>query len=86
MTLGHKQGTVCLAIPGKILEIDKKSNHALVDYGDGTKRRANISLVDVKVGDYVIVHAGFAIQILDEQEAQETLALFREMLSQDEGS
>ena len=86
MTLNHKRETVCLAIPGKILDIDKKTQHALVDYGDGTKRRANISLVDVKVGDYVIVHAGFAIQILDEHEALETLALFREMLSHNGGA
>jgi hydrogenase expression/formation protein HypC len=70
-----------LAIPGKIVEIDKKKQSATVDYGSGTKRKANVSLVDIKIGDYVLVHAGFAIQILDEKEAQETLALFREMLS-----
>jgi len=72
---------VCLAIPGKIVEIDKKRQSAMIDYGSGTKRKANVSLVDVKIGDYVLVHAGFAIQVLDEKEAQETLALFREMLS-----
>jgi hydrogenase expression/formation protein HypC len=70
-----------LAIPGKIVEIDKKKQSATVDYGSGTKRKANVSLVDIKIGDYVLVHAGFAIQILDKKEAQETLALFREMLS-----
>lgn len=72
---------MCLAIPGKIVEIDKKKEHATVDYGDGTKRKANITLVDAKIGDYVLVHAGFAIQILDEKEAHETLSLFREMLA-----
>jgi hydrogenase expression/formation protein HypC len=72
---------VCLAIPGKIVTLDASKEHAMVDYGDGTKRKANITLVDVKVGDWVLVHAGFAIQVLDEQEAQETLELFREMLS-----
>ena len=72
---------MCLAIPGKIVEIDVNKQHALVDYGDGTKRKANITLVDVKKGDYVLVHAGFAIQVVDEQEAQETLSLFKEMLS-----
>jgi hydrogenase expression/formation protein HypC len=76
---------VCLAIPGKVVEIDSKSHHATVDYGDGTKRQANISLVDVKIGDYVLVHAGFAIEVLDEKEAMETLDLFREMLSAEEG-
>jgi hydrogenase expression/formation protein HypC len=75
---------VCLAIPGKIIEIDKNKEHATIDYGDETKRKANISLVDVKVGDYILVHAGFAIEVLDEKEAQETLNLFREMLSAEE--
>lgn len=75
---------MCLAIPGKIVEIDKKTNHAIVDYGDGTKRTANVSLVSVKIGDYVLVHAGFAIEVLDEKEAMETLDLFREMLSMEE--
>ena len=72
---------MCLAIPGKIIELDKKKQNATVDYGSGTKRKANVSLVEVKIGDYILVHAGFAIQILDEKEALETLTLFREMLS-----
>jgi len=76
---------VCLAVPGKIVEIDEIKEHAVIDYGDGTKRKANVTLVDVKLGDYVLVHAGFAIQVLDEKEAQETLDLFREILSHSEG-
>ena len=76
---------MCLAIPGKIVEIDESKEYATVDYGDGTKRKANVSLVDVKIGEYVLVHAGFAIQVLNEKEAQETLNLFREMLSTEEG-
>lgn len=72
---------MCLAIPGRILEIDDDKQHAVVDYGDGTKRKANISLVDTKIGDYVLVHAGFAIEVLDEKEAKETLKIFKEMLS-----
>ena len=75
---------MCLAIPGKIIEISSDKNHAMVDYGDGTKRQANISLVKVKKGDYVLVHAGFAIEILDEDEAKKTLELFKEMLSMEE--
>jgi hydrogenase expression/formation protein HypC len=75
---------VCLAIPGKVVEIDKNKEHATIDYGDGTKRKANVSLVKVKVGDYILVHAGFAIEVLDEKEAKETLDLFREMLSNEE--
>ncbi|MCX6662519.1 MAG: HypC/HybG/HupF family hydrogenase formation chaperone [Euryarchaeota archaeon] len=76
---------MCIAIPGKIIKLDKKKQAAIVDYGSGTKRNANVSLVKVKIGDYVLVHAGFAIQVLDRKEAQETLALFREMLSLQEG-
>lgn len=75
---------MCLAIPGKIISIDKNKEHASIDYGDGTKRDANVSLVEVKIGDYVLVHAGFAIQILDEKEAKETLKLFREILQSGE--
>ena len=72
---------MCLAIPGKIINIDAKNDQATVDYGSGTSRTANISLVKVKLGDYVLVHAGFAIQVLERKEAKETLALFREMMS-----
>jgi hydrogenase expression/formation protein HypC len=75
---------VCLAIPGKIIEIDSDKQHAIVDYGEGTRRKANISLVEAKIGDYILVHAGFAIEVLDEKEANETLELFREMLSMEE--
>lgn len=73
---------MCLAIPGKITEIQK--DHAIVDYGDGTKRKVNVSLVKAKKGDYILVHAGFAIEVLSEKEAMETLDLFREMLSTEE--
>jgi len=72
---------MCLAIPGKIIEIEKNNEHAKIDFGDGTKRRANITLVDVKVGVYILVHAGFAIEVLDKKDAEETLNLFREILS-----
>ena len=75
---------MCLAIPGKIIDIDKNKEHAVVDYGDGTKRKANVTLIEAKVGDYVLVHAGFAIEVLNKKEAEETLDLFREMLSMEE--
>jgi hydrogenase expression/formation protein HypC len=75
---------MCLAIPGRIIEIYNRNSMANIDYGDGTKRKANISLVDVKIGDYVLVHAGFAIEKLNEKEAQETLDLFREILATEE--
>jgi hydrogenase expression/formation protein HypC len=76
---------MCLAIPGKVVEIEESGEHAFIDYGDGTKRKANVSLVNVKIGDYILVHAGFAIQVLKEKEAQETLNLFRQILQEEEG-
>ena len=72
---------MCLAIPGKIIKINQKDDLSHIDYGDGTKRTINISLVDVKNGDYVLVHAGFAIEKIDEAEARKTLDIFKEMLS-----
>ncbi|HEC77311.1 MAG TPA: HypC/HybG/HupF family hydrogenase formation chaperone [Thermoplasmatales archaeon] len=66
---------MCLAVPGRVSEI--KGKKAIVDYG-GIKRTADISLVDVKEGDYVIVHAGFAIQVLNKKDAEETLKIFEE--------
>lgn len=68
---------MCLAIPGKIISV--KGRNAKVDFG-GTRRAVNISLVNAKKGDYVIVHAGYAIQKLDKKEALETLRIWNEML------
>ena len=73
---------MCLAIPAKVLE--KHGDKARVDFGEGTTREVNISLVDAKVGEYVIVHAGFAIEVMDEEEARETLNLWNELLSKAE--
>jgi hydrogenase expression/formation protein HypC len=72
---------MCLAIPAKVLNV--KGSTATVDFGDGTQRGVNISLVDASVDEYVIVHAGFAIEVLDKEEAEKTLALWREILSQE---
>ena len=69
---------MCLAIPGQVVEL-KEDHMAIVDYG-GTRREANIMYVQPKLGDWVVVHAGFALQILDEEEAKETLALWDEAL------
>ncbi|HUV07688.1 MAG TPA: HypC/HybG/HupF family hydrogenase formation chaperone [Spirochaetia bacterium] len=69
---------MCLAVPLEISRIVSEDK-ALVNLGD-TTLEINISfLEDPKPGDYVIVHAGFAIQTLDLEEAQERLSLFREM-------
>ena len=69
---------MCLAIPGQVVEL-KEDHMAIVDYG-GTRREANIMYVQPEVGDWVVVHAGFALQILDEEEAMETLALWDEAI------
>jgi hydrogenase expression/formation protein HypC len=63
------------------VSLDATKQCATVDYGGGTQRQANVTLVDVKIGNYVLVHAGFAIQVIEENEAKETLKLFREMLA-----
>jgi hydrogenase expression/formation protein HypC len=69
---------MCLAIPAKIMT--KNGNLAQVDFDEAVLREVNVSLVEAKVGDYVLVHAGYAIQVLDEQEAIETLRLWNEIL------
>jgi hydrogenase expression/formation protein HypC len=68
---------MCLAVPMKLIKIEGEKG--LVEVG-GVQREVGLQLIeDVKAGDYLIVHAGFAIQKLDEKDALETLALFREM-------
>jgi hydrogenase expression/formation protein HypC len=69
---------MCLAIPAKIIRIEE--DKAQVDFGERVLREVNVSLVDAKVGDYVLVHAGYAIQTVDEKEAQETIQLWNEIL------
>ena len=69
---------MCYAIPGRILEVAGDS--AVVDF-DGVRKRANVSLIEgAKVGEYVLVHAGFAIERLSRQSAKESLSLIREMM------
>jgi len=71
---------MCLAYPGKVVEL--KGDFARVDFGEGTiKEGINISLVQANIGDYVLVHAGYAIQRVDETEAQLTLSYWREILA-----
>jgi hydrogenase expression/formation protein HypC len=68
---------VCLAVPLQIKSID--GNMADVELG-GVLRQVSLMLTpEAQVGDYVLVHTGFSISVLDEQEAQETLALFAEL-------
>jgi len=69
---------MCLAIPAKVISVN--GDKAQVDFGNGVLREVNISLVTANVGDYVLVHAGYAIQMVDEKEAQETIQLWNEIL------
>ncbi|MFP4050464.1 MAG: HypC/HybG/HupF family hydrogenase formation chaperone [Thermoplasmata archaeon] len=68
---------MCLAVPGKIESIE--GDNAKIDFG-GVTRKANISLVDAEIGDYVIVHAGYAIERLDDEEAQKSLDAWDEVI------
>ncbi|HEX7573506.1 MAG TPA: HypC/HybG/HupF family hydrogenase formation chaperone [Bacteroidota bacterium] len=72
---------MCLAIPGKVLDIDRNGSPVMgtVSFG-GTQKKVCLEwLPEVRVGDYVIVHVGFALSTVDEQDALETLKLFKEM-------
>ena len=74
---------MCLGVPGKILEIYEKQGlrMAQVDFS-GVKREACIEHVpEAKVGDYAIIHVGFAISLLSEEEAQETMDLLRQIIA-----
>ena len=72
---------MCLAIPGKVLEIEDAVQPRMgrVRFGGIQKRVCLEWIPDVKIGDYVIVHVGFAISKMDEGEALKTLELFREV-------
>ena len=74
---------MCLAVPGKVLEIEGTS--AKVDFGHGAIREVDISLVDVAVGQYVLVHTGYAIQVMDEEEARASLDFWKDILERLEG-
>ncbi|MCK4371226.1 MAG: HypC/HybG/HupF family hydrogenase formation chaperone [Candidatus Lokiarchaeota archaeon] len=68
---------MCLAIPGKILEID--GNSALIDF-DGIKQKVIIALIqNPEIGKYVIVHAGYAIEMMNEKDALEAIEQWNEL-------
>jgi hydrogenase expression/formation protein HypC len=70
---------VCIAIPAEVIEI-KEGHTGIADYGD-LKQEVRLDLVDVSVGDFVLIHVGFAIQKLSREEGLETRELFREVYS-----
>jgi len=71
---------MCLAIPGKIVEIvDAENSIAKVDVG-GVRRNINTGMLEgTKIGDYVLIHVGFAMSKIDEHEAEETLRILKEI-------
>lgn len=69
---------MCLAIPAKVIEV--QGDIAKVDFGEKVLRDVNVMLVDARVGEYVLVHAGYAIQVVDRKAAEETLQLWEELL------
>ena len=72
---------MCLSIPAKIISID--GDKGRVSLG-GAEYNAALNLVEnVKVGDYVLLHSGFAIQVIDEKEAMETMQLLNEVIQKE---
>lgn len=72
---------MCLAVPGKIISIDDKDmmKMAKVDFAGVVREVCLDWLPEANIGEYVVVHAGFALNTVDEKEAKETLKLFHEM-------
>ncbi len=72
---------MCLAIPGKITEIYQKESlrMAKIDFGGIAKEICLAYTPEAEVGDYALIHVGFAISLMDEEEAQETLNLIKEV-------
>lgn len=71
---------MCIAAPAKIVEIDRESNICAADFG-GVRQNAKLDLLpDAEIGDYVLIHAGYAIEKLSEQAAKESLESWDELL------
>ncbi len=67
---------MCLTLPGRVVAVSE--GFATVDYGEqGTRQDINVSLIDVKPGNYVLVQGGFAIKVLTEKEAHESLEAWK---------
>ncbi len=72
---------MCLGIPGKIIEIHEASGLRMgrIDFGGVVKEACLAYVPEAQVGDYTIIHVGFALSVLSEEDAQETLALLKEI-------
>ncbi|MCX6340548.1 MAG: HypC/HybG/HupF family hydrogenase formation chaperone [Candidatus Aureabacteria bacterium] len=74
----QREMEMCVAVPGEIIELIA-DGHALVDFG-GVRKRVALDLIEhAMVGDFVIVHAGFAINTLNREEALETIEYFKQL-------
>jgi hydrogenase expression/formation protein HypC len=73
--------SMCLAVPGKIIEIYESNGLKMgkIDFGGVTREACLAYVPEAKVGDYSVIHVGFALNLLDEAEAQETLRLLDEI-------
>lgn len=72
---------MCLGVPGKIVEIKELAGfrNAVVDVAGTTREVSLMMLPDAKVGDFILIHAGYAMQVIDEAEAAETLRLLEQV-------
>ncbi len=74
---------MCLGVPMQVMTIDGET--ALCEV-DGVRREASLALIDrIEIGDFVLIHAGFAIEKVDATEAEETLRIFRRLLAEGMG-
>ena len=78
---------MCLGVPGKIIEIynDRGLRMCKVDFGGAVREACIETLPDAKIGDYTIVHAGFALSLLSEEDALTTLDLLRQISAVEDG-
>lgn len=71
---------MCIAAPAQIVEINREENYLFADFG-GARQQAKMDLLpDVEIGDYVLIHAGYAIEKLSEEAAKESLEAWEELL------
>ncbi len=75
---------MCLGVPGKIIQIYEANGLLMgkIDFGGVTREACLAYVPEAQIGDYTIIHVGFALHLIDEQEAQETLALLHEIADQ----
>jgi hydrogenase expression/formation protein HypC len=78
---------MCLGVPGKIIEIYQSNGLSMgkIDFGGVTREACLAYVPEARLGDYTIIHVGFALHLISEEEAQETLDLIHQIAEQEEG-